>query len=160
MLETMFRSGVPPHIGQSAFDGSDRAISASVLSENAAAAAMSFLVMYRAPELPSNRATELSRSRIPVLEHLDVVPVELGSAAGLRRRIGIESGTTLEAANRIDALDRPRLRLGFAPRPYLASRAHLPASHRLYFQLHRVPSVLLPLEVHPGRPRRLGLPGL
>src|SRR5688572_25573051 len=120
MLDSMLRSGVPPHIGQSVPEGSPaRASSVREVSPRQAVRYTSFfmdfvcIVHYR-------RTVDRLLRRVPI--DLDVVVVQLRASARLGWRIGVESRRSLDAANRIDALDRPGGRLGLALRPHLAAR--------------------------------------
>ena len=155
MLDTMLRSGVPPHIGQSPLPGSDGDVKLVFVTPNAAARMSRKVVICLRmmfgrvdPIWPScSCRPECCRSRSPTRRRR-------------RRRVGIDARRPLEAADRIDALDRPRGRLGLSLLPHFAAGADLARSHRLHLELHHVPRVGLPRERDLRGPLRLRLPRL
>src|SRR5687768_10643399 len=138
-FDTMFRSGEPPHIGQSPVPGSEakrRAV------ETVAITARATLMQSRKDA--KNASAPLRRVFVMLfigcqLQVVDVRP-ELG--------IDEETRRTLAIPNRIGLVDLPRRGLGLPGGPCLAARAHLAIGQILDAQLDRVPRVGLPLERH------------
>src|SRR6266496_1360964 len=147
----MFRSGVPPHIGQSPLPGSEaEAKLLAMPSVTATANAKKADLEVRILEV---LFLMIVLVRSFVRRHLDVIDKDLVW------RVGKNSRAPLPIAKRIDALESPISRLGFGRRPRLAASSHLSVGQILDLQLQAIPGIRFPFERLPDCARRFYLPG-
>src|SRR5688572_7354160 len=112
-FDTMLRSAVPPHIGQSPVPGSDA-------TRRTVAAATT-----KARTTTTQRRKDAKKGGISAF-----VMLFIGGQfqiVDIRAELGVDekSRRALSIADRIGLVDLPRRRFGLAGRPRLATRAHL-----------------------------------
>src|SRR5688500_14789518 len=160
-LETMLRSGVPPHIGQSPVPGSPAANRAA--KRSAPDTALNtfedrIVKPLSSRSVPDSRSARMRTAAPPgassVPGHLDVVEKHF------KRRVCVNARTAFPIPNWIHFLDVPGRRLGFTCRPSLALRLDLALRQILDPQLQPVPGFRLPGEWHRGGSCGFRLPRL
>ena len=153
MLETMFRSGVPPHMGQSPVPGSAAELPGinveAVRSKKMnATEAMVIVVLCMTVDYSFFEDCLI----IPI--HFDVIKVDFCERAAKN------AGCSLAIWNRIDALDHPRARFSVRGKPNFTAGSSSSIRQILHFKFHSIPGIRFPRERNSYRPFDLWLPRL